>query len=559
MSEWKVYPKIKDSEKLLYTKHDINAMNSIIFQILKNRGIEPQDIEEFLFNEEGQDPFLFTSMKKVVTRIKKAVKNNEKILIYGDYDVDGIAAVSILWDYIYNKMKGNVSPFIPSRFTDGYGLSKKQIEKAKKDGVSLIITVDCGIKDVDNAKLAKDLGIDLIITDHHLKGEILPDAFAIIHPRMGYNFPDLCGAAVAMKITDALSFGTNFDTSEYLDLAALATVCDVSNLTGENRSIVKRGLRVINSRKRQGLDALTQVYKIQNIEVYHLGYILGPKINATGRLYDALDGLRLLNTKDKNSASQLALKLHNMNIERQKLTFEGLESARLQISSEDNFNVLFSDSWNQGIVGLIAGRVTEETGKPTLALTLKSDDLYVGSGRSIDGFNIVESLDSVSEYLEGYGGHAAACGLKVRKNNIPHIKKQLDEFAKAQFKGKILGKTIKIDDTIKLSDINEALFHDVQQLYPFGRANPTPIFLIQGVQVLSAFNIGASPKFVKMKLTDSDTHHIFDAIWFDSVYTPADIIKFSYLDVVFAIEDNVWENKHNLQLKIVDLRPKVIN
>ncbi len=603
MAQWKLYPKIKD----LRTK-DLNPgislykdlnLDDIIIQLLYNRGIlegsSLLDLKSFLYDEidstilKNRDPYKFKDMKLTIARIKKAVKSREKIQIYGDYDVDGICATSILWDFLYNKMKADVRPFIPSRFIDGYGLNKTQIEKASKEGITLIITVDCGIRDVENAKIAKNLGIDLIITDHHLPPQTLPQSYAIIHPTIGYDYPDLCGAGVALKIVEALSkeskpkdsksssrsnkarYG-DFDISEYYDLAALATVCDVSNLTGENRSILKKGLNVINMRKRKGLDALISVSEIDNIDVYKIGYILGPKINATGRLYDALDGVRLLNTQNQEVAEKLSKKLHGMNIERQKLTFNGVEKAKTKISKDDFFNLVYDDTWHEGIVGLIAGRLTSETGKPTIALT-KKGDLYIGSGRSIEGFNIVEALDEFSDILEAYGGHAAACGLRIKKENIEELKNGLNKLAEKYFKefeshGSSSGnkslnigndfKIIHIDTQIALSDITFDFLYKIKILEPYGRGNAIPTFKVAGAEVLSVFNIGAKDNFVKMKITDKNSGNVFDAVWFSSIYKPDQIINFSYVDIAFTLEDNVWRDKHNLQLKVIDLKPHIV-
>ncbi len=599
MAQWKLYPKITDlgldldikdlnqNDKSLY--RDL-SLDDIIIQLLYNRGILKKDssleeLKAFLYDEidpvilKNRDPYKFKDMKRVVMRINKAVKSHgsrsrEKIQIYGDYDVDGICATSILWDFLYNKMKADVRPFIPSRFTDGYGLNKDQIEKAAKEGITLIITVDCGIRDVENAKIAKDLGIDLIITDHHLPPEILPSAYAIIHPMIGYNYPDLCGAGVALKIVEALSKTSsykNFDISEYYDLATLATVCDVSNLTLENRSIVKKGLNVINMRKRKGLDALISISEIDNIDVYKIGYILGPKINATGRLYDALDGVRLLNTQSKEVAEKLSKKLHNMNIERQKLTKYAVEQAKSKIDKNNFFNLVYDDTWHEGIVGLVAGRLTSDTGKPTIALT-KKGDLYIGSGRSVDGFNIIEALDQSSgsgslrsrssNILESYGGHAGACGLKIKKENIEKLHLELNKFAKTYF-NKSLNlendfKVVYVDTEISLGDINFDFLHKIKILEPHGRGNTVPIFKITGAEVLSVFNIGSNDNFIKMKITDKNSENIFDAVWFASIYKPDQIINFSYIDIVFTLEDNIWRDKHTLQLKIIDLKPHVV-
>jgi single-stranded-DNA-specific exonuclease len=600
MAQWKLYPKIKYlglkdldlkdlNSKDMSLYKDLN-LDEVIIQLLYNRGIlkndsTPEDLKAFLYDEidpsilKNRDPYKFKDMKRVVTRIKKAVKSRgsgsrEKIQIYGDYDVDGICATSILWDFLYNKMKADVRPFIPSRFTDGYGLNKEQIEKASKEGITLIITVDCGIRDVENAKIAKDLGIDLIISDHHLPPKTLPQAYAIVHPLIGYNYADLCGAGVALKIVEALAKDSkyeNFDISEYYDLAALATVCDVSNLTLENRTILKRGLNVINMRKRKGLDALISVSEIDNIDVYKIGYILGPKINATGRLYDALDGVRLLNTQSKEVAEKLSKKLHDMNIERQKLTFQGVEKAKTKISKDNFFNLVYDDMWHEGVVGLIAGRLTSDTGKPTIALT-KKGDVYIGSGRSVDGFNIVEALDQFSDILEAYGGHAAACGLRIKKENIEKLHIGLNKLAEKYFNGssnnsRFKNKTssiendfkiIYIDKQLVLGDITFDFLDKIKILEPHGRGNSTPIFKVAGAEVLSVFNIGSKDNFVKMKITDKNSGNVFDAVWFSSIYKPDQIINFSYVDIAFTLEDNIWRDKHTLQLKIVDLKPHIV-
>ena len=552
MSLWKIYPKKDISEY-----NDLN-LDEVILRILSNRNIDPQSVQYFLEPNYFYDPFKFSGMDKAVARIKKAEKSKEKIVVYGDYDVDGISATSIVWDFLYNKMHCNISPFIPSRFVEGYGLSSNKIKEFAQDGVKLIITVDCGIRDVKNAKLAKDLGIDLIITDHHIISEPIPDSFVNIHPALGYNNPEICGAAVAYKLVTALSKDSKHNTDEYLDLVALATVCDVSKLVGENRAFIKKGLEIINSKQREGIASLLEVSKLDTVDVYHIGFVIGPKINASGRLNDPIYSLRLLSTKNKKASDNLAHKLDSFNLERQTMTRSAVEEAKLQLDDNNSFNIVQSDDWSEGIVGLVAGRITEETGKPTIALTLNNEGVYVGSARSIEHFNIVNMLDEGKDLLIKYGGHEAAAGLQIKKENIDKLKNYSNEYARDIFKGKTMGKVIKIDYEINLSEVDFPLFYKINSLKPFGVGNPQPVFVTYSVLIMSAVNVGSSDKFVKIRLKDKDSEMFINAIWFNSIYTPKDIVKFSYVDIAFNINENIWNNQTELQLKIVDLKAHAV-
>ena len=552
MTLWNIYPKLDEPNVL----NDI-SLSPLLKQILFNRNIEKEYVLEFLNPSTVGDPFKFQDMKKAIGRIESATANKEKILVYGDYDVDGITGTSLLFDFLKTKMKANVDPFLPSRFTDGYGLNSKRIKEAKENNYSLIITVDCGIRDIENVKLANSLGIDVIITDHHLLDTKLPDAYAIIHPSLGYEYTDLTGAGVAFKLINALNNG-KYDLSSYLDLVSLSIVCDVVPTIGENRYMLRKGIDIINSKNRLGIKHLMSVSSVEVADTYHLGFVLGPKLNAAGRLYDAFDGLNLLLSTDDNTAHKFALKLHNMNMERQKIMRSSVEKAMKQINYSDNFNVVEDDNWNEGIVGLIAGRITEETGKPTIALTAKEGDLYTGSARSIKDFNIVEYLQMNSDILESFGGHKYAAGLKIRKKNIEKLRINLENLAKKSFKNKSFDKVINIDSVINLEDITFDLYSELQVLKPYGVLNPEPVFLAQNTKVLLAYNVGENEKFVKMKISDKNGGVLFDAIWFSSVYSPKQIIDFSYVDLVFHIDINEWNNKKTLQLKIIDLKAKII-
>ena len=548
MSLWQIAPKIPPS--LHY-----HGLDKITSQLLYNRGVMPDDAKSFLLADTYYDSMLFTDMGKVVERIRLAVYSSEKILVYGDYDVDGICAVSILWDYLYTKMHANVIPFIPSRFNDGYGLSQKQVDKFISDGTSLIITVDCGITAVSVAEHIKKLGIDLIVTDHHHPKDELPDCFAIIHPQRGYPFQEITGSAVAYKLIQAIS--GNLDTTEYMDLVALSTICDIVDLKSENRSFVKSGLKVINSKKRVGIAKLMEISNIDFVDVYHIGYILGPKINASGRIYDAFDGLRLLSTKKEEYAHLLAVKLDNLNKERKKLLEDTLSSIIPKIDSSLDFNLVVSDDWHEGIIGLVAGRITEVSNRPSIVLTKKTKDLYIGSARSVNGFNIVNYLEKNSSLLEGFGGHTAAAGLQIKQKNIPILKKSLETDASQFFKNVTKEKTINIDDVVSMSNVNESLYDEINTLSPFGKGNPIPVFLMQGVKILSAYNVGKSNEFLKMKLTDKDGDSIFDAIWFTPNLTTDILSTLAYIDIVFSLNKNVWGNVSKIEFRIIDLKPSV--
>lgn len=511
----------------------------LISQLLKNRGIEPSNRDQF-FNPkltDLNDPLKLPGVKQSRDRIISAIKNQEKIVIYGDYDVDGITATAVLWEAI-DRLGGKVMPYIPNRFSEGYGINSDAVEKLAAEGNQLIISVDSGVRSFDEVALAGKFGVDFIVTDHHVLPGKLPPALAVVHTT------ELAGVGVAYTLARTLV------SDPALDLVALGTIADVVPLTGDNRILAKFGLEELKRTTRLGLLALYDESGIDRskLGVYEVGFIIDPRLNAMGRLESAMDSLRILLTRDPERARDLARKLGATNDERRRKTLEMVTHARE--TAGDGFKeklwVISHSSYEQGIIGLIAGRLCEEWSRPVIAIA-EGEDLSKGSARSIASFNVIEAIDSAKDILVSYGGHPQAAGFTIETRKIAEFRKRLQTYIEKKVDEEDLQKTLLIDAEVKPSEVTTELAKQLELFNPTGIGNPTPLFVARGLEV-GAMRLLSENKHIRVDLGG------FEAIGFGMGGRGSEIRPGMQVDAVFHIEINSWQDRPRLQLKLRDFK-----
>ncbi len=508
------------------------------------------------------DPYLLKGMREAVERIQKAIANGEKILIWGDYDVDGTTGTVLLRKMLH--MLGAETGFhVPNRFTEGYGINIPALEQAQKDGYSLVISVDCGIRSFEPLEWAHDHELDVIVTDHHLTDEVRgnPAAVAIVNPNQtGCEYPDknLAGVGVAFKLTHALlrEAGREDEVPQFLKIAAIGTVADVMNLTGENRAIVALGLEDLPKTDSYGLKALMEVADCRSdMTSYHIGFRIGPRINAAGRMDVAKHVIELFEEQDFVKARQLAGILDSRNRERQQMQQKITELALTETANHDclHFVVVAGEGWHQGVIGLAASRIAEKLYRPTIVLSIK-DGLGHGSARSIANFHLLKALDSASELFEQYGGHAAAAGMKIKVENIEALRIKLNEYAAATLTDDELTPDLFIDALVTADTMDLQLVEELSLFEPFGAGNPKPIFLTRGLRLVGEPFV-MKDKHLKLKLAD-DGGKTFEAVWWDGVERSfgQTLKPNSRIELAYVPEANSWQGNTRLQLVVEDLR-----
>jgi single-stranded-DNA-specific exonuclease len=539
----------------------------ILKQILFNRGLANyEDARAFMRAMPNFDtnPFQITGMEATVERILYAVHHNEPIVVYGDYDVDGVTATALLADAL-NGLGANVRSYIPNRFDEGYGLNKDALDTLKSDGAKLVITVDCGIRSPDEADHARAIGLDLVISDHHHPdGENLPPAFAVINPKQqGDVYPDkyLAGVGIAYKIAEALVQKSNGQAQnirliDLLDLVALGTVADLAPLVGENRFLVRKGLRQLHETKRQGLFSLANIAEIHinKVTAGSIGFMLGPRLNASGRLESALASLELLTTTDFMRAGQLAQQLDVQNRQRQGLTKSTQEQAEQIAMSEDKDGFLLfaaHENFNPGVVGLAASRLTETYYRPAVVASKGAEETR-GSCRSIPEFHITDALDLCKDLLVRHGGHAAAAGFTVRNENLPEFVARLKQIAKDQLSGKDLRHSLSADVEVSLPQLSMEVLDHLEYLEPTGYGNPSAVFVSRDVKVKSFRAVGSDGKHLKVSL-DDECGGFFDCIGFRMGNLQSSLSPRA--DVLYHLELNEYNGRKSLQLNLKDIKP----
>ncbi len=542
---------------------ELPEYSSLVLRLLALRGItEAQAIHDFLEPEYEKlhDPFLFKDMQKSIDRIFQAIEQKEQVAIYADYDADAITACSVLY-LALKKLGITAEYYIPDRFTEGYGINQEAIRKLAEKGIKLILTVDCGINAVEEAKLCKELGVDLIITDHHEVTGELPDAFTIINPKNptdNYPFQFLTGVGVAYKLVQAL-FSKKGELAGWekwlLDLVAIGTVADCQSLTGENRILVSYGLKVLAKTKWLGLKALLEVaaVKTDKYDSFTLGFVLAPRINAAGRIKHADAAFKLLVSDNAAEAVTLAQDLNDLNKHRQTLTEQILSEAKEQVelSSDKKIILVHGLNWPKGIVGLIAGRLTEQYNRPTLAISVDDEGIATGSARSTPDFDIVAALGFAKEYLQRYGGHTQAAGFTLAREHLENLHGKLLEYAESL--NLVLSEaTLNIDAEVKSGDITWENLELVEKLAPFGIGNPKPKFCAFGFTVLESRFVGASSQHLKLKLGLDNLQ--LEAIAFNQGFFASQIVLGDKLDAAFELGSNEWNGHKDMQLKILDIK-----
>jgi single-stranded-DNA-specific exonuclease len=539
---------------------ELSEFRPIEREILSNRGIRTLAEANAYFATDSMgdyDPFHMTGMERAVERLSSAIRNGERIVIYGDYDADGITATSLLFE-VFKKVGGSVGYYIPDRFEEGYGVNREALAKIKQQGAQLVVTVDCGIRAIDHVEFARSIDLDVIVTDHHEPGQDLPNAVAVVNPKQlhdPYPFEDLAGVGVAYKLAHALlqSFGEH-EPIECLDLVAIGTVADLSPLIGENRNLVRRGLDRLNKTKRVGLRALAEVsgYKLGNIGTTSIGFGLAPRLNAVGRLESADPAFQLLTTTDEHAVRIIARHLDEMNRERQRLTRGILEKAR-SLSVGDGpipFIVAAVDpNFNEGIVGLVAARLVEEFYRPSIVATY-GEHFTRASARSIPEFHITEALDNCADLLERYGGHAVAAGFFIQNENLDAFLKRLRGLAESELSGIELRPLLDVDARVQLSDLDGALIEFIEMMEPCGQGNPLPIFATEDLSVIEKRAVGSERRH--LKLTVGDESRVFDAIAFRQGHLCETLPP--KVDVAFHFEINDFRGVQSLQLNVLDIR-----
>ncbi len=572
---WRVAPRAPADHIAFLAK-----IPAIIVQLLYNRGMQtPEAVEIFLEpRPELGNPFKIKDMEKAVTRLRQAIRSDEPIAIYGDFDADGVTATAVLSDAL-NALGARVMPYIPHRVDEGYGLNKDALKKLANEGIKLIVTVDCGIRSVAEVAYGNNLGLDIIITDHHSVGEELPPALVVIDPKRpdeSYSFRELAGVGIAYKLAQALLLVNQhapingacaMNAEDLLDLVALGTVADVVPLVDENRVLVQQGLVQLNqivpngfvvsngSGGRIGLRKMFATAGVQHgqVDAFTIGFVLGPRINAAGRIDDAMLSYHLLTSRSEDEAARLAQELEAKNRERQQLTVDIVENARQQVLSMQDAPLLFVEGadYQAGIVGLAASRLTEEYYRPSIVLE-RGEETSRASCRSIPEFHITAALDQCANILISHGGHAAAAGFTVATRDLPELKARLMAIAEEQLRDKELVPTLDIDAEIDMELLSWDLHDWLQRLHPFGEGNPAPLFLTRRVQVLRYRAVGNEGRHLKISLRDNKGF-VWDAIAFRQGEWAAKMP--TYIDLVYSLEVNEWRGERKLQLNVQDLRP----
>ncbi len=541
--------------------NNLLEFSPIFRQVLFNRGItNSQQAENFLnARPTGLEETELLGTQAAVERIGQALQKGERIAVYGDYDADGVTATALMIQTM-QALKANVRAYIPNRFTEGYGLNTNALDKLKKDKVDLVITVDCGIRAVEDAEYARKIGLELIVTDHHTTGSDLPRTAALINPKQPDDpYPEkvLAGVGVAYKLAVALIDAYQPEElvpEDLLDLVAIGTVADLVPLTGENRTLVRQGLQYLKIPHRQGLASLMGVAGItpSSVNASDIGYRIGPRINAAGRIGDALDALKLLTTQDIFEAGQYAQVLDNRNRERQRITQEIQEKAEaLSGAYDSNRTLLFAHhpDFNPGVVGLAASRLVEQYYRPAV-VGFTNEEYTRASCRSIPEFHITHALEECADLLTQFGGHAAAAGFTVPNKNVADLTIRLQELAEEALIEKDLHPTMEADALVELSDLNIALLKEMNRLQPTGQKNPDPVFISKNVNVLGARAVGRDSSHLKLLLSKNGS--TFDAIAFGFGHLVSEIP--GQINIMFAFELNEFNGRQTEQLNIKDLK-----
>ena len=543
---------------------EVLSIDKVLSSLLIQRGVQTFDQAKKFFRpslDDLHDPFLLKDMDIAVSRIEKAIANNENILIYGDYDVDGTTAVSLVSSYL-KTITNHIATYIPDRYDEGYGISTQGIDFAADHNFSLIIALDCGIKAIDKVKYASQKNIDFIICDHHKPGDKLPKAVAVLNAKRedcSYPFDELCGCGVGFKLIQALASKrgqTLEDLTQYLDLVATAIAADIVPITGENRILTYFGLQVINSNPRNGIKAIIQGVKKKILTITDVVFIIAPRINAAGRMKHGNYAVELLTEMDYEAALNFATSIEKFNLERKeidkKITYEALQQIKSANEEEKFSTVVYSEDWHKGVIGIVASRLIESYYRPTLVFT-KSGDKLAASARSVKGFDIYEALEQCSEYLEQFGGHKYAAGLTLTPDQYIPFKEKFEAVVKKTIDKELLIPEITIDSTLDLSEITPKFFRILKQMGPFGPKNMKPVFATSSVRDNGyAKRVGADKSHLKLNIINGADQKTYNAIAF-GLGDKINSIQNDF-DIVYTIDENEWNGNTSIQLLVKDIK-----
>lgn len=560
---WTIKPKpeLKDIDALSKAL----KVDGFVAQLLLQRGIDTYDKAKKFFRPELSDlhdPFLMKDMEVAVKRIEKAISNNENILIYGDYDVDGTTSVALLSSYLLSYYP-NVATYIPDRYTEGYGISFQGIDFAEDNGFSLIIALDCGVKAIDKVLYANEKGVDFIICDHHRPGKDLPAAIAILDPKRddcNYPYNELCGCGVGFKLVQALASQrgeTIDDLIPYLDLVATAIGADIVPITGENRVLAYFGLQVINTNPRIGFKAIIKQIKKQELTITDVVFIIAPRINAAGRMEHGQHAVNLLTEMNMELAEKFAAKIEKFNIDRRGLDQNITQEALVQIQEnkeEERFtSVVYNDTWHKGVIGIVASRLTETYYRPTLVFT-KSGDKLAASARSVKGFDVYNALQGCSDCIEQFGGHKYAAGLTLLEAQFETFKAKFEKVVSETIDPNLLTPEISVDAQIDFEDISPKLMRILNQFAPFGPGNMTPVFMAENLKDTGyAKGVGKNGAHLKLSATQNGKGPI-GGIGFNLGDKLSVVTNRKSFSAVFSLDENEWQGILSLQLKLKDLK-----
>lgn len=540
-----------------------NNLSQLIGSILASKKIISKDeIREFLnpTRDDFHDPFLMPDMEKAVERVLIAIQNKEKIIIYGDYDVDGITSVTVLKKFL-EEQGLKTGEYIPNRLNEGYGLNKEAVKNISEQGYTLIITVDCGISCIEEIEYAKELGMEVIVTDHHEPGEIIPDCLAVVDAKRKdnkYPFNQLAGVGVVFKLIQSISLKLNLEAKEYLkylDIVCVGTISDIVPLIDENRVITKLGLKLVEKTRNIGLKTLLESTGYKEINSTTISFGIAPRINACGRMGEEKEALELFLTNNIQEAKQISERLNQYNIERQETEKQIFKQAIQEIEEENKdvpCIILGKEGWHHGIIGIVASKVTDIYFKPSILICFEGEE-GKGSGRSIPGFDLHDAVMNCNTYVEKFGGHSMAIGINVKKENFEKFKKEFEEYVQNSHINDIIP-IIKIDKEIDLRKINIQDIRDLKLLEPYGEANKMPLFLIKNMKIQSIRTLSEG-KHIKLKL--GIDNYIADAIGFNMGNIAEQYLIGDRVDVVGSLEINDFGDNENIQINLKDIRKTI--
>ncbi len=560
---WTIKPKPKTEQIDQLAK--ALKVDCLVAQLLLQRGIDTYEKAKDFFRpqlEDLHDPFLMKDMDIAVNRIETAIANNENILVFGDYDVDGTSAVALVSSYLLNYYP-NVATYIPDRYDEGYGVSYTGIDFAEDNGFTLIIALDCGVKAIEKVAYAKEKKVDFIICDHHRPGKKLPDAVAILDPKRPdctYPYDELCGCGVGFKLIQALGSRkgeTIHDQTQYLDLVATAIGADIVPITGENRILAFYGLQIINEAPRTGFKAIIDQLNKSTLTITDVVFTIAPRINAAGRMKHGQHAVNLLTETNAAQAVKFAAEIEKFNTDRKGLDKKITQEALVQIQEnqeEDGFtSVVYKETWHKGVIGIVASRLIETYYRPTLVFT-KSGDKLAASARSVKGFDVYNALEGCSDYIEQFGGHKYAAGLTLLEHQYNNFKHQFEKVVKESIDPQLLVPEITVDTQIELKDITPKLLRILEQFAPFGPGNMSPVFMAENlIDSGYAKGVGAENAHLKISVTQHDQYKI-NGIGFNLGQKLPLVTSRKPFSAVFSIDENEWKGTISLQLKLRDIK-----